>query len=268
MSANQTLNLVQEEIGGGRISKEKIDVINSSKFSSLKVSGLTQDTFEYLIEKYGDRFVSIEFWKCPLVHDLTPLETLTKIESISYYWNQRAETLWDMSKNKCLSRFAFEDFTRVKSLEQINCAHLKELTFGNIMHVTQQIESLEPLRQLHNLQKLEFCIKKVEDGRVEPLSNIRELKSLNFPLNLFSTEKIAWLTARIGGKVQSRCLAPCYKIETPLRIGAKLKDTLIVGKGKPFLDGNIDREKIRQHEKKFELLVSEYRADPNINEPA
>ena len=268
MSNDQTLNLVEAEIGGGRISKKTIDQIESSDSDSLKISGLTQQTFEYFVDNYGSRFTTIEFWKCPLVSDLTPLESLGGVESISYYWNQRAENLWDMSKNTRLTRFVFEDFTRVKSLEQIStCPTLKELTFGNKVWVTQEIDSLEPLISLKYLRKLEFYIKKVVDGRIAPISELAELSSLNFPLNLFSTEKLAWLTSRIGGVAQSRCLAPYHRIGKPIEDGAKKKDTFIIGKRKPLLDWDLDRERISKYVQEFEALVAKFKADPSIPEP-
>ncbi|MDQ8196384.1 hypothetical protein QEH59_18280 [Coraliomargarita sp. SDUM461004] len=268
MSHNHTLNLVEAEIGGGRISKKTIDQIESSDSGFLKISGLTQETFEYFVGNYGGRFTSIEFWKCPLISDLSPLETLGDIEAISYYWNQRAEKLWDMSKNTRLTRFAFEDFTRVKSLEQVSaCTSLKELTFGNKVWVTQEIDSLEPLKQLKNLCKLGFYIKKVLDGRLAPISELPQLSSVDFPLNLFSTEKLAWLTSRIGDKTQSRCLAPYHRIEKPIDDGSKKKDTFIVGKRKPLLDWNQDRERISKYTQKFEALVAKYKANLSIPEP-
>ncbi|MEM9158304.1 MAG: hypothetical protein AAGB46_04585, partial [Verrucomicrobiota bacterium] len=199
---------------------------------------------------------------------LTPLETLVNIESIAYYWNQRAEKLWDMSKNTCLTRFAFEDFTRVKSLEQVSTSStLRELTFGNKVWVTQEIDSLKPLEQLKNLRKLGFYIKKVVDGKISPISKLSELSSLDFPLNLFSTEKIAWLTSRIGEVAQSRCLAPYHRIEKAIQDGSKKKDTFIIGKRKPLLDWEQDGERISKYTQKFEALLAKYEADPRIPEP-
>ena len=268
MSDNQPLNLVEAEIGGGRISKKTIDQIESSESRSLKISGLTQETFEYLIGNYGSRFISIEFWKCPLVNDLSPLESLVNVEFISYYWNQRAERLWDMSKNARLTKVAFEDFTKVKSLEQVSkCSTLKDLTFGNKVWATLEIDSLEPLKQLENLSKLRFYIKKVMDCRIAPISSLSELRYLDFPLNLFSTEKIAWLTSRIGGKAQSRCLAPYYRIEKPIEARSKKIDTLIIGKRKPSLDWDQDRERILNYSQKFESLVAKFKTDPSLPEP-
>ena len=89
------IDLVQKEIGGGRISKEQIDTIGDSQNTKITISGLTQETFEYFIDTYGNRFQEIIFWKCPIVKELSKLESLVNIESISYFWNQKAETLWD-----------------------------------------------------------------------------------------------------------------------------------------------------------------------------
>lgn len=196
------------------------------------------------------------------------MESLADVEAISYYWNQRAEKLWDMSKNTRLTRFAFEDFTRVKSLEQVStCSSLKELTFGNKVWVTQKVDSLEPLKQLKSLCSLGFYIKKVLDGRIAPISELPNLSSVDFPLNLFSTEKLAWLTSRIGGVAKSRCLAPYRRIKKPIEDGSKKKDTFIIGKRKPLLDWDQDRDRISKYTQKVEALVTKYKADSSIPEP-
>src|SRR5215510_13127129 len=71
------LELVLPEIGGGKLTQQHLSVIETSPNSTaLRISGLDQNTFEQLIERYG-RFSGIYFWKCPRLVDLTPLEALS-----------------------------------------------------------------------------------------------------------------------------------------------------------------------------------------------
>jgi len=37
-----------------------------------------------------------------------------------------------------------------------------------------------------------------------------------------------------------------------------MKDTMINGKGKPFLDSNLDRERIRKYEEEFMDMVKKF----------
>ncbi|NTW60612.1 MAG: hypothetical protein HGA43_15775 [Nitrospirae bacterium] len=89
--------MVTSDISGGRVSKETIDAINDYNCSKITISGLEQSTFDYFVERYGPRFREIDFFKCPRVGNLSQLGNLVNIERITYYWNQRAENLWDFS---------------------------------------------------------------------------------------------------------------------------------------------------------------------------
>ena len=54
---NFDIDLVQNEVGGGTVSIEQIDEAmgNNPDAGSIVISGLKQDTFEYLIKQYGKR---------------------------------------------------------------------------------------------------------------------------------------------------------------------------------------------------------------------
>src|SRR5688500_12675078 len=106
------LSLIQNNISGGRITRQDIDMIRQfPRATEISISGLTQNTFEYFIENYGSQFKAIIFWKCPLVQDLKAMEFLNKVEYIVYFWNQRSKNLWDFSKTESLKGFCFDDFT-------------------------------------------------------------------------------------------------------------------------------------------------------------
>jgi len=49
------------------------------------IAGLKQAAFEAFIYKFGKQFDVIHFWKCPLIADLTPLESLPKLKYVTYY---------------------------------------------------------------------------------------------------------------------------------------------------------------------------------------
>lgn len=91
------------DVGGGRITKEEIDVIQKHpQAKSLKISGLKQETFEYLILNYGNQFEAISFFKNKLVRDLSLLGSLSQLKYVYYFFNQKADRLWNMRKNESL----------------------------------------------------------------------------------------------------------------------------------------------------------------------
>lgn len=265
---NEKLELIEPEVGGGRISRERIDSIKGGDQIRIRISGLAQETFEYFILNYGNKFKEIEFWKCPLVGDLRAIETLPDIESISYFWNQRATELWDFSKTPKLKKLSFNDFSRISSLKQVGLSEsITELDFGDRVWRKNSFDTLSPLSNMRQLEKLGFFVKKIHDNRISPLTEIESLKELKFPSNQFSTEKIAWLTAKLDERVTCRCLQPYIRIEEVLESEEKRFDTFIVGKRKPFLDSEKDKKRIEKYERTFRELVEYYEKNRDVPEP-
>ena len=258
------IKLIERNISGGTISKATIDSLENSKNTHvLTISGLKQDTFEYLIENYGHKFRTINFWKCPLVNDFSPIESLSHIQYISYFWNQRVTRLWDFTKTPKLKGFAFDDFTRMHNLNDLeNAKNLEELEFGDKVWIKYRLKTLEPLSNLTQLKKLTFSAKKVEDERIEPLSNLISLRKLSFPTNLFTTEQVAWLKSKLPDSVNSNVLNPYWSLDEPIEISGKQKNTFIVGKRKPFLDSIIDKKRIEKYTAEFEKRVDWFKRNP------
>lgn len=110
-------SLVQPEINGGKVTTSQIDALDDrADLRYLSISGLEQLTLEYLIAKLGSKLEAIEFWKCPRVPNLAPLEDVPRLECVSFYWNQKADRLWNFSRNRNLRSLRFTDFTRLTSL--------------------------------------------------------------------------------------------------------------------------------------------------------
>lgn len=257
------LVLIESNISGGKIAKETIDSIQDySSLSAITLSGLTQETFEYFIENYGGQFIAINFWKCPRIQDLSSIADLKDLQYLTFFWNQKASNLWDFSKSISLRGLSISDFTRLKDLTDLEKSEsLEELSFGNYVWNTFQLDTLEPLKKLQNLKTLDFSAKKIIDGKIDPIASIESLESVEFPGNLFSTEQVCWLKAK-RPNLKSKLLQPYWKIENPLDFGEKQKDTFIVGKRKPFLDSTKDAQRIHRYKEKFENTVKWFLDNP------
>jgi hypothetical protein len=250
------------DVSGGVLEKEQIDDIrNHPEIDKIRIMGLKQDTFEYFIEKYGQQFKAIYFFKNKAVKDLSPLSLLEKVEFIGYFFNQGSNRLWDMSKNLSLRGLSLNDFSKLHSLNEIVTApNLEFLDIGDMVWSTMVLDTLKPLART-KLKYLSFNAKKIVDNDITPIGDIQTLEELNFPTNLFETEQIAWLTAKLTN-VQSSSLGPFHTIEKPIEwktsSGIKMKDTFIHGKGKPFLDSNLDKNRINKYVQEFELMVKKF----------
>ncbi len=260
------VNLVLPEIGGGRIDASHLTAIaENASARALRISGLDQATFESLVARNGKQFSAIEFWKCPRIADLSPLADLPDLQLVSFYWNQRATRLWNMSRNPRLAGLCFEDFARLHDLRDLQtCACLEELEFGDAVWSKSVFESLEPLATLSGLRSLNFNAKRIDDERIEPLGELKRLEVLRFPPRQFTTRQVAWLRARLPASLESASLAPLVQLERPLELGGKTRDVLLVGKRKPFLNSVTDAARIRKHVDGFVEMVDDFRRDPTL----
>jgi hypothetical protein len=240
-----------------RITRRELDTIaNFPAATEISVNGLTQDTFEYLIAHYGSQFKVINFWKCPLVHDLTALESLPGIEYILYFWNQKTEQLWDLSMNTSLRGLGFDDFNRLHDVSQLASAPaLEELHFGNKVWNKYMLDTLEPIGRCSKLKALAFSAKKIVDDRIEPLAHLTRLERLEFPAYQFACRQVAWLKARLPETIQSKVLGGYWTIDQPIQHDGKDMDTLIVGKRKVrLLDSKKDKALLDRHINEFNAL--------------
>jgi len=254
------INLCEPDITGGKISTETIDSLKDVEGDKIEISGLRQDTFEYLVNNYGTRIKEISFFKCPRITDLSPLESLANVETVHYYWNQKAERLWDASKNKKLYEVSLLNFLRVADFEPFSKSEsLKTLVFGNSASGTTGIQTIESLQEISSLERLEMNPQKIQDNRAEPITKISQLNQLEFNSSLFTTEKVAWLKARLPETVKSDRLRAYVELNE--------ENVLVVGKRKPFLNPKTDAVKIEKYVKKFESLVQHYRSNPELPEP-
>lgn len=265
-SAPWLMTLVQRETGGGRLTASDLDTVDVPQAATaLRVSGLDQTSFEALISRWGTRFSAIQFWKCPRVADLSPLEDLPQLRLASFYWNQRATRLWDLRRTPLLTGLHLYDFTRLHDLSDlIVAASLVELEIGDAVWDTSVFDSLEPLSALTSLRSLTLGAKKITDGRIEPLAALQHLTSLEFSAKQFTTEQVAWLRAHLPASLQSEALEPLRRFSHPLQGLSKPVDALLVGKRKPFLNSVDDHARIAAHIERFEAMVAQFRANPSL----
>lgn len=165
---------MDNDVGGGRLEKEEIDIIKKCpNAKSLKVSGLNQETFEYLIRNYGQQFEAIFFHKNKMESDLSLLSNLDGLKYISYFFNQKATNLWDMSKNINLKGLAIYDFSRLHSIEMISTApDLEVFSIGDQVWAGTVIESLKPLID-STVTRFSWWGKKIEDNDFQACHKVR-----------------------------------------------------------------------------------------------
>lgn len=242
----------QEDVD--KITIEEIDKISGFKvFDKIRISGLTQDTFDYFIHTQGYKFNAIMFWHNKLIKDWSALSTLKNVKFIGYYHNQKIEQLWDMSENYMLEGLYISDFTRLKTLKGIEKApRLERLSYGNAIWNTSILDDLNVLEKT-KLKEFCFARKKITEEDLTIYTRMPHLEILDFPTNLYTTEQLAWLVAKLP-HVKGYALRPYVEFDDDDE-----KDVLICGKRKPFLSSKEDAAKVKAYVYEFEKLVEEYR---------
>lgn len=257
------VTLVLPPVDGGKATLADLEQLpERPDATAIQISGLDQRMFERLVAEYGRQFRGLYLWKCPRITDLSPIQDLPQLTHVACYWNQRATRLWDLSATPNLRGLHFEDFTRLTALDDLAAgASLEELRFGNAVWVTSVYATLDPLVALGGLRDLDFTAKRVIDGRIQPLAHLVSLTRLSFPTNLFTTEQCAWLRARLPDSVTGPILQPIKKLSNP--IPGTNRDSLVIGKGKPFLSSAEDAARIARYEADFLRMVDLFRLAPD-----
>lgn len=185
------------DVTGGKISKEEIDrqLADYEAKDAFTVSGLTQETFEYFIDRYGQELRAIRFFKNKLVKDWSMLGSLPRLEYVYWFHNQRITSLWDMRKNEQLKGLCLSDFTRLHNLDGISQApNLEFFSMQDAVWNKTVVDSYtcfagSPVRCLC------FAGKKISDEELSFVRDMPRLEIFDFSPNHFRTEKIAWLMA-------------------------------------------------------------------------
>ena len=266
-SPSWRINLILPDIAGGKMSKQELSSIERCpQATALVVSGLSQDSFEFLVSTYGHQFTGIYLWKCPRIEDLTPLEALPQLTFAAAYWNQRAMRLWDCGRTPRLRGLEFRSFGRLRDLSDVQAADsLTELRFGQAWSDKAVYASLEPLASLGHLRSLDFAATRIEDRRIQPLARLQQLESFSCPTNLFTTKQCAWLRAHLPPRTRGRVLQPVELLEPPLeRHRGPPADVLVIGKGKPFLSSEADAERVQRYVDEYWRMVDEFRSNPEL----
>jgi len=250
-----------------KLSTKEVDILQEAPgYKKIRIQGLNQELFDYFIDCYAYQYESIFLHQCPRISNLSGFEKLPHIKDIRIFWNQKANSFWDFSKNKTLTRFQFEDCLKITKLDELTKAKsLIELEFGDVIHSKLSIESLKPLKQLTNLRSLAYNFKRIEDNSVVDLADMTNLEKIMFPIGSYSTEEVAWLKANLKGKAKES-MYDAYVSSGPFddKEKGKVLDTFIVGKRKPWLSSEVDAARIAKYVKSYNDMVHWFEEHPNL----
>ena len=121
----------------------------------VQVSNLTQAEFDYFVSKYADGFEAIYFFQNTNVKDLTALSQLKNVKYLLFY-NVRAASLWDMSRNDRLCGIMISDSKKmIYNLEPLQYApNMEELLLFSSAFSKYPVKTISPLKKCPKLKRL------------------------------------------------------------------------------------------------------------------
>lgn len=145
--------------GSENLPNEFIDISrqvqNHKNIKHIMVSNLTQSEFDDFVENYADDYLSIYFFHNTKVKDLSVLSGLKNVEYLIFY-NMRAKSLWDMSRNYGLKGLDIsESKGMVYDLSEVsNAPALVEFVLTSSMHRKYIVKSLNPIVENSSLKRV------------------------------------------------------------------------------------------------------------------
>jgi hypothetical protein len=130
--------------------------------------------------------------------------------------------------------------------------HLDALQISGGIWNKNTVRSLVPLSYLPNLRELGLGNIKVESGGIYPLARCTSIKELSVS-NRFTTEEFAYLSVYLNN---AKCTKFAPWVRLPQSIGEN--DIMVVGKGKPFLNSEKDKELMEKYSTDFSRLQKKF----------
>ncbi len=222
----------------------------------LRICGMNQKSLEHFVLHYGKTYRYLDFFKCQLISDFSPLSDLTRLERVDIYWNIRTDRLWDMSRNSALHTVLVDDCKRmIYSPDLVQTAPaLKKVGFYDSMFNNTPMKSMAWAAGMPAVEELYLHNIKLEDKDMSFLDMLPTLRRFHFDAGMLNTEEIARIVAKYPD-LQGRSLKAWNKED------AILDDVRVCGFRKPGLDLPRDQKRLDRYIAQFDALVEQYRRE-------
>jgi len=222
----------------------------------LQICGMNQESLEYFVEKYGKTYRYLNFFKCQLISDFSPLEDLINLERVDIYWNIRTDRLWNFGKNSNLNTLMVRDCKKLTfNPSPLQSSHtLQEVYFCGSPFNNTPMQSLDCFSDIPALKTLYLTRIRLLDKNISFLDTLPNLEIFDFDAGMFTTEEIAYMCARYP-ELQGRSLKAYNKED------AVLNDVRVCGFRKPGLDLPQHQKRLDKYIAQFDALVEKYRKE-------
>ena len=208
------------------------------------------------VDKYGQTYESLYFFKCQLISDFSPLAKLKNLKAVRIYWNIRSDGLWDMTENESLTHLDISDSKIItRNLKLLKTGkNLKYIKLSGGMFEKYPLEDLSVFENMQSLESLTLYDIKLGDRNTAFLKTLPNLTEFHFDAGMFTTEEIAYMCARYP-HIHGRSLCAYNEMD------AALNDVRVCGYRKPGIDLPQGQKRLDKDIAEFNALVEKYKTE-------
>ena len=218
----------------------------------LEICGMNQESLESFVDKYGQTYESLYFFKCQLISDFSPLAKLKNLKAVRIYWNIRSDGLWDMTENESLTHLDISDSKIItRNLKLLKTGkNLKYIKLSGGMFEKYPLEDLSVFENMQSLESLTLYDIKLGDRNTAFLKTLPNLTEFHFDAGMFTTEEIAYIfrlielplqpvEAAAGVIVSCHNISSCFAVIIAVVPGAGEAPAVGVGQGTMSLESTV-----------------------------
>lgn len=109
---------------------EMLDYVMKKNPQMVLLNGFDQKHFDIIID-YIKNVKILYLFKCNRIKDLSKLSICLNLECLHIDWNNKLESLWDMTNNKKLKVLSFERISKLTNISKLENSSLEYITFDS-----------------------------------------------------------------------------------------------------------------------------------------
>ena len=144
---------------------ELIDYVIKKNPQAVLLNGFDQKQFDIIINYIKDVRI-LYLFKCNKINDLSKLSDCHNLECLHIDWNNRLESLWNMSNNANLKVLSFDRISKLSKIEDLVNTNIEYITFdsrNNLGQTKYEFDcNVDVFKQMKKLKHLKLHYKNIK----------------------------------------------------------------------------------------------------------
>lgn len=144
---------------------ELIDYVIKKNPQTVLLDGFDQQQFDYIMDYIKDVKI-LYLFKCNKIKDLSKLSNCINLECLHIDWNNKLESLWNMSYNTNLKVLSFDRISKLSKIDDLINTNIEYISFDSRKNLGQTKyefnSNMDVFKQMKNLKHLKLYYKNVK----------------------------------------------------------------------------------------------------------